>query len=306
MLVVRQEQIAILEQQTRRQLARETVGRLWDSSPFSVQGLLAWEIDERLETALKKADRYGLRDVRDLQAYVRLSFVIGPNFDNYPPFKRILVSVDSPSHLHMTELFLEATGLDWTRAAVVDIVSRSRILNMNGARDEKTGAALYKSSDEDTPSLLLEPLTVKHADPYFRQSSHPDVWRLAGLQPFKLFEECERYIQRMESLSETEGVAIIDRSSGFVGAMFIDHRGASRQLSYWVGRSFWGRGIATNAVQEKLKSLEDESSPSRVLAATYRDNAPSIRVLERCGFRQVVNHTPSQTDTLHFCRDRCT
>jgi hypothetical protein len=263
MLVVRQEQIAILEQQTRRQLARATVGRLWDSSPFSVQGLPAWEIDERLDTALTKADRYGLRDVRDLQAYVRLSFVVGPNFDDYPPFKRILVSVGSPSHFRMTELFWEATSPDWTRAAVVDIVSRSRILNTTGARDEKTGTSSYKSGDEDPPSLLLEPLTLKHADSYFRQSSHPDVWRLAGLRPFNLVEECERHIQSMESLSETEGFAIIDRSAGFVGAMFLDHRGASRQLSYWVGRSFWGRGIATNAVQEKLRSLETQSKRER-------------------------------------------
>jgi RimJ/RimL family protein N-acetyltransferase len=55
-----------------------------------------------------------------------------------------------------------------------------------------------------------------------------------------------------------------------------------RQVGYWIGREFWGRGIATNAV---LAFLEiDRERP--LLAHVARGNLGSIRVLEKCGFRR--------------------
>ena len=53
-------------------------------------------------------------------------------------------------------------------------------------------------------------------------------------------------------------------------------------LGYWVGREFWGRGVATQA----LALLVDEVSIRPLYAHVVKHNVGSIRVLEKCGFRR--------------------
>ena len=53
-----------------------------------------------------------------------------------------------------------------------------------------------------------------------------------------------------------------------------------REVSYWLGKEFWGRGIATKALSEFLAELKER--PLHARAA--KDNIASIRVLEKCGF----------------------
>jgi RimJ/RimL family protein N-acetyltransferase len=56
-----------------------------------------------------------------------------------------------------------------------------------------------------------------------------------------------------------------------------------REVTYWIGRSYWGKGIATEALSAFLAV-----DPSRPLHARVAyDNVASRRVLEKCGFRLV-------------------
>ena len=56
--------------------------------------------------------------------------------------------------------------------------------------------------------------------------------------------------------------------------------GGRREVTYWIGREDWGRGIATRALQEFLQL--EATRPLYAPAAS--DNAASIRVLTKCGF----------------------
>jgi RimJ/RimL family protein N-acetyltransferase len=51
-------------------------------------------------------------------------------------------------------------------------------------------------------------------------------------------------------------------------------------IGYWIGKEYWGRGIATLALSEFLKVLT--SRP--LYAHVAKHNVGSIRVLEKCGF----------------------
>jgi len=53
-----------------------------------------------------------------------------------------------------------------------------------------------------------------------------------------------------------------------------------REVTYWIDRSYWGRGVATAALAALL-GLE-RSRPLYAHAAA--DNVGSIRVLQKCGF----------------------
>lgn len=57
-----------------------------------------------------------------------------------------------------------------------------------------------------------------------------------------------------------------------------------RELTYWIGRSHWGKGIATAALEGFL--TVETSRPLHARVAF--DNIASRRVLEKCGFRVVA------------------
>jgi len=52
-------------------------------------------------------------------------------------------------------------------------------------------------------------------------------------------------------------------------------------VGYWIGREHWGKGIATRALAAFLEEVPLRPLYARVAA----DNAGSLRVLEKCGFR---------------------
>jgi RimJ/RimL family protein N-acetyltransferase len=57
-----------------------------------------------------------------------------------------------------------------------------------------------------------------------------------------------------------------------------------REVTYWIGRSHWGKGVATGALNAFLTG--DPSRPLRARVAS--DNVASRRVLEKCGFRVIA------------------
>src|ERR671937_379548 len=57
-----------------------------------------------------------------------------------------------------------------------------------------------------------------------------------------------------------------------------------REVTYWIGRSYWGKGIATAALDAFL--VVDRSRPLHARVAS--DNVASRRVLEKRGFRVIA------------------
>lgn len=60
----------------------------------------------------------------------------------------------------------------------------------------------------------------------------------------------------------------------------------SAEVGYWLGVSYWGRGIATGAVKS-LTALAFAAAPElrRLYAVPYASNPASARVLEKAGWR---------------------
>lgn len=56
------------------------------------------------------------------------------------------------------------------------------------------------------------------------------------------------------------------------------------ELGYWLARSFWGRGLATEAVQGALAWARDVWGLRAVASGHFADNPQSGRVLEKAGF----------------------
>src|SRR5204862_8267494 len=57
--------------------------------------------------------------------------------------------------------------------------------------------------------------------------------------------------------------------------------GENIEVTYWLGREFWGRGLATQALNRMLHRVVDRP----IFARAATDNIGSIRVLQKCGFK---------------------
>ncbi|HEX6058687.1 MAG TPA: GNAT family N-acetyltransferase, partial [Gemmatimonadaceae bacterium] len=75
------------------------------------------------------------------------------------------------------------------------------------------------------------------------------------------------------------------RAAGYVTSWEEDGR---RLIAYWLGREYWGRGLARSAVDEFLR-IHERQRPIHAYVAL--SNARSIRVLEKCGFERAGEPT---------------
>jgi RimJ/RimL family protein N-acetyltransferase len=63
--------------------------------------------------------------------------------------------------------------------------------------------------------------------------------------------------------------------------------GDCASIAYWLGRRYWGRGIATEAVNAVLAEIFARTAANAVVTNVRVTNPASAHVLEKCGFCRV-------------------
>jgi len=66
-----------------------------------------------------------------------------------------------------------------------------------------------------------------------------------------------------------------------VGYVLTYVQAGQREITYWIGKSYWGKGITSKAVSLYLLLIKERP----VFARVAKDNIGSKRVLEKCGFK---------------------
>jgi RimJ/RimL family protein N-acetyltransferase len=129
--------------------------------------------------------------------------------------------------------------------------------------------------------LVLREVEDRDLDVLFEHSNDRDAIRMAAFTSPETEERTsfERRWARLRSDEATTNrvVEIGGRVVGHIASFDLE---GQREVTYWIGRDDWGRGIATRALQEFLR-LE---SARPLYARAASDNAASIRVLTKCGF----------------------
>ena len=81
-------------------------------------------------------------------------------------------------------------------------------------------------------------------------------------------------------------VTVSDVSVGSIGVLLRDDvERCSAEVGYWLGESYWGRGIATRALTEFTRFAFTAYDLERLYAVPFASNTASCRVLERAGYR---------------------
>jgi RimJ/RimL family protein N-acetyltransferase len=134
------------------------------------------------------------------------------------------------------------------------------------------GLTLREVRDEDLPLLFeqwADPVAVHMAA--FTEPDHMD--REAFERRWSRLRADETVLARV--------IVVVDDVVGTIGSW---GESGEREVTYWIGRSYWGKGIATDALTAFL--AVDRSRPLHARVAS--DNVASRRVLEKCGFRVIA------------------
>jgi len=119
---------------------------------------------------------------------------------------------------------------------------------------------------------------------FFDQQNDAEAIRMALWAPRErdAFYEHWRGIMRDDALV-AKTILVGDDVAGNITSW---SRDGKRLVGYWLGREYWGRGLATKALAELITELERP-----LYAEVATTNVGSVRVLEKCGFTVVGSET---------------
>ncbi|HSZ58304.1 MAG TPA: GNAT family N-acetyltransferase [Tepidisphaeraceae bacterium] len=81
-------------------------------------------------------------------------------------------------------------------------------------------------------------------------------------------------------------ICLADQPIGGVGLKpREDIERCTAEIGYWIGRAYWGRGIATAVVRAFTCFAIPQYKLTRVCAVPFAENAASARVLEKAGYQ---------------------
>lgn len=127
--------------------------------------------------------------------------------------------------------------------------------------------------------IILRPVGAEDVPTLYNQQIDEESNRMAAVN------------SRDQPTFEAHWARVLDDSTMVIRGIWVDGQLAGcigcflqqevRHLGYWLGKEFWGHGIATAAVQLLLQEI-----PDRPLHATVAShNLASLRILQRSGFR---------------------
>jgi RimJ/RimL family protein N-acetyltransferase len=127
--------------------------------------------------------------------------------------------------------------------------------------------------------MKLRPLEDADLDAIYEHQSDTDAAALADV-PSRDRPAFDEHWERIRANPDTF-IRTIDDDGQVAGYVFTFIHDDQRVVGYWVGREFWGRGLATRALGEFLPLVEERPLRATVAPA----NRASVRVLEKNGFR---------------------
>jgi RimJ/RimL family protein N-acetyltransferase len=125
----------------------------------------------------------------------------------------------------------------------------------------------------------LRPVQAADLPVLFEHQADPAATEMAAFPT----REREAFMAHWERILADETViarAVVADDGRLAGNVVSFEHDGEREVGYWIGREFWGGGIATAALAAFL-----EVETARPLhAGVARHNVGSLRVLEKCGF----------------------
>ncbi len=140
---------------------------------------------------------------------------------------------------------------------------------------------LSADQEGNVVEVLIRDLVERDLPVFFVHQLDADANNMIGSQPRD--EEAFMAHWRKNANDPTAVHQTITFAGEVAGNVVSFEMDGQREVGYWLGREFWGRGIGSEALRLFLAKF-----PQRPLHAhAAKKNFGSVRVLEKCGFRKI-------------------
>lgn len=138
-----------------------------------------------------------------------------------------------------------------------------------------------------TERLLLRPIWPEDASALFEAVADESVVRNLARVPWP-YTPCDAaQFAACEHDEMHPNFMLMLRTDGaprLVGSCGLADRDGETELGYWLARSFWGQGLATEAARAVV-SIAKALGHRKLVSGHFTDNPASGRVLRKVGFR---------------------
>ena len=129
-----------------------------------------------------------------------------------------------------------------------------------------------------TIELMLRDVVESDLPIFYEQQLDPEATAMAAFpsrdrEPF--MAHWSKILANGSGIQKT--ILFNDRVAGNIMCWEQDGK---REVGYWLGKEYWGKGIATQALKEFFHQMKIRP----VVAHVAKHNIASRRVLEKCGF----------------------
>lgn len=145
-----------------------------------------------------------------------------------------------------------------------------------------------------TKRLILRPWKISDLDDFFEYASVDGVGQMAGWIPHRNIEESKKVLEEFIRRKKTFALVYKEKVIGSLGVEKYNEEQYTelqelrgRELGYVLSKNYWGKGFMPEAVKAVLTYLFDTVGLDFVLAAHFKQNNQSKRVIEKCGFHYI-------------------
>lgn len=135
-----------------------------------------------------------------------------------------------------------------------------------------------KPETSQTGEVVLRDMSEEDLPVLFEHQIDPDACEMAAFAARDKDAFMGRWTEILVDETVDKKTILFDRQ--VVGYMVSFERGGKRQVGYWIGKTFWGKRIATRALAGFLDCVDRRP----LYAYVAKHNVGSLRVLEKCGF----------------------
>ena len=154
------------------------------------------------------------------------------------------------------------------------------------ANEERTTAVEKAVPPPDTSDILLRDVMRSDLPIFFDQQLDPDANHMAAFTA-KDPTDRDAFMAHWTRIlgDKTITIQTILLAGHVAGSVlsYEDEEFEKPEVSYWIGESYWGKGVATRALSAFLKHIEVRP----LYARAAKDNLASLRVLEKWGFARI-------------------
>lgn len=140
-----------------------------------------------------------------------------------------------------------------------------------------------------TPRLLLRPWRIGDEESLVRYVNNRKIWlnvRDSLPHPYTM-DDAMQWVRLSATLPQQVSFALEfgHEAIGAIGLVLQEdvYKG-SAEIGYWLGESFWGLGLMTEAVDGVTRWALGEYGLRRLWTGVFEYNKASMRVLEKCGY----------------------